>query len=205
MKKCLCLSITVLLGIFALPALAKTSALQLLHSKLTHYQSYHANFVQLTQHENALNVKRSSGEVWLQHPDKFRWQSKQPNQQILIANGNTLWIYDVDLQQVTKRKIGTGQHVSPVEILMGNREAIAKEFLVAYKNHWFILTARSQQSQLEQIKIKFIASQLRYLQYTNRLGQTSKITFSHIKINPTLDSNLFDFKPPVGVDVVNEN
>lgn len=175
-----------------------------LASLLTSYKSYQANFKQTLVSDD--NNQTSSGILYMQRPGKFRWEVRQPNKQIIIANDNTLWIYDVDLAQVTKQKLDLQSANNPALLLSGDVAELIKRYEVKkIQNNegvWYQLTPRNSQSSFVLIRMKFDKNRLVSIWVKNNLGQTTLFQFSNIQLNIPLSASLFHFKVPAGVDVL---
>ncbi len=191
---------TCLLIIFPILAFGSTPP-QELTDLLSNFNSMQANFVQTS------DAQQTKGQMAMQRPGKFRWQVQKPNQQLIIADGTFLWIYDADLQQATKQKLNYQQSNNPTMLLSGSVEDLEKDFTITKlparkPGEWFALKPKSQHGMFQVIQLQFINGILKTMHITDNLGQQSMIKFSNVLINPKLDSRLFTFKPEKGVDVV---
>ena len=207
MKKILCL-LTLMLGCYTGSALAATSAAQQLSFVLKQYSSYSADFSQLTFDAQHRLTQRSHGNMQLKKPGLFRWETVSPNHQIVINDGKWLWVYDVDLAQVTKKSAAPKGQVDPARLLAGGVADLNAHFKVSLvvasnQRKTFSLTPLQQKSGFTRIDITFNHYQLTQLEMLNDLGQTSVFNFSKIQLNPKLKPTYFEFKPPAGVDVLN--
>lgn len=171
---------------------------------LNNYKTYQANFRQVTY--AGRQQQKSSGKFYLQRPGKFRWEISRPNQQIIIANGQTLWMYEVELQQATKEKIDMKSGRNPAVLLSGNVNKLVKQYEVTRVmirgKIWYQLKPRSSQSSFILVRMRFSNNRLIAIWVKNNLGQTTLFQFSNIRLNKRLNASLFVFKPPPGVDVL---
>lgn len=183
-----------------------SSALQELQDKLSSFHSMRANFQQALYADKKGATSKSKGKMAIQRPGKFRWDTQSPNQQVLVADGSLLWIYDVDLEQATKQKVDTTDSNSPALFLSGNVSDIPKRFNVSSEKEGngvgFKLVAKSSDDMFQSIKIYFEANKLSKMVVGTRIGQRSEFTFSQVELNPSLPQSTFNFKPPAGVDVL---
>ncbi|MBX9586909.1 MAG: outer membrane lipoprotein chaperone LolA [Gammaproteobacteria bacterium] len=183
-----------------------SNPLQELQQKLNSFHGMRASFQQALFSDERTPPHRSSGTMAIQRPGKFRWETQKPNEQILIADGSLLWIYDVDLEQATKQKVDTTDSNSPALFLSGNVVDIPKRFTVKNENNansvGFHLAAKSADDMFQSVTIFFQADKLSKMVVDTRIGQRSEFTFSKVEINPTFSNNTFHFKPPAGVDVL---
>lgn len=165
------------------------------------YISYQANFAQ-TSVGGKGGGKTSYGKVYMLRPGRFRWETTKPYQQTVIANGNTLWIYDVDLAQATKQPLAQ-RGFNPAQLLTEPVANMAQKFSVTQQdNGWYMLTPKKPDRGMKAAYLQFRNSQLTGLKIVNQLNQTTQFTFSEIRVNPSLSAGLFNFKPPAGVQVL---
>ncbi len=152
----------------------------------------------------------SSGRVALAAPRLFRWEYAKPYPQLIVADGNTVWVYDPDLQQVTRRAQGGAEQDSPLTALIDpsklDRDYIVSEAGSRNGLQWLQLKPKqsAEQSGFSVAQLGFDAKGLRRMQVTDALGQRTDVAFSGWKRNPTFAASTFRFVPPKGVDVVGE-
>jgi outer membrane lipoprotein carrier protein len=180
---------------------------EVLQAKLNAIRTMSASFNQVVNAKKR-EISRSSGTMALLRPGHFRWQTKKPMEQLVVADGNHLWIYDVDLEQVTVRKQEKGIGGTAALFLSGYDDTVARDFDVTRQQEgnkdYFDLHAKSSKANFQQVKLIFTGNELRGLELFDQLGQRTVVTLSNIKNNPKLASTLFEFKPPKGVDVVRQ-
>ncbi len=143
----------------------------------------------------------------MMRPGKFRWEVDSPNKQIIIANGSTLWIYDVDLQQATRQRISEGGS-NPAVLLTGDVSRVIKQFKITTIKRrselWYQLTPISSHSSFTLVQMRFQKGGLVDMWVKNNLGQATRFNFYDVKLNVPLSTSLFNFKPPHGVDVLKQ-
>ena len=180
---------------------------ELLQSKLNSMRTMSAQFNQIVKAKRT-EVSRSSGTMALERPGRFRWQTTEPMEQLIVADGNNMWVYDVDLEQVTVKKQDKGLGGTAALFLSGYDDTVAKDFDVAStakgKTTHFNLKAKSSKENFQQIKLIFNQDNLTGLELHDQLGQITYVTLNKIKANPKLAAQLFQFKPPKGTDVVQQ-
>lgn len=150
----------------------------------------------------------SSGLVALSRPGKFRWQIDKPFPQLMVSDGEKVWLYDPDLKQVTIRKAGGALDGSPAALLAGNNR-IEKDFVLNDAGHregrdWVEALPKNKDASFSRILLGFKGEALQVMELSDNFGQTTHILFSSIERNPALLSSVFEFLPPDGVDVVSE-
>jgi len=134
------------------------------------------------------------------------WDYKHPYQQTIVTNGEVLWFYDEDLEQVTIREVSSSVESTPVAIL-GSYEDINKQFIIIDMENiegfdWVELTPRDIDSQYNSIRLGFDKEKLGMMVMFDNLGQVTRIDFTEEVINKKLDNDTFDFELPEGIDVI---
>lgn len=173
-----------------------------LEKSLGGYTSYQANFTQVNYDNKNRAGKQSSGRVFMLRPGKFRWETTKPYEQTVIANGDMLWIYDVDLKQATKQSLAK-RGFNPAQLLTEPVANLTQKFTITQENNgWFKLVPTKADRGFKAAYLQFQNNQLSGLKIINQLNQTNVFTFSQIRVNPSLNSGLFTFKPPAGVQVL---
>jgi outer membrane lipoprotein carrier protein len=171
-------------------------------------QSLRADFIQRVYDERARIVQSSSGQMLMRRPGQFRWDYRTPAEQIIIADGERLWAYDVDLAQVTVRKLDTALSSTPLALLSG-AAPIEETFEVGEVQNrdglnWYDLTPKQPQPEFRLLRVAFKGQALVSLELEDRFGQRTRLDFQKLERNPTLDPALLKFTPPPGVDVVGD-
>jgi outer membrane lipoprotein carrier protein len=180
---------------------------ELLQSKLNAIRSMTATFKQSVKAKHRV-VSRSSGTMALQRPGRFRWQTAQPMAQLMIADGQRIWVYDKDLEQVTVKKQNKGLGGTAALFLSGYDDTVTRDFNVAQSGmgneQIFDLKSKSPKAGFQRIKLVFQQNLLTGLELYDQLGQVTTVQLTQIKLNPKLATTLFQFKTPKGVDVVQQ-
>ena len=178
-----------------------------LQKKLNAIRTMSANFSQVVNAKNR-ELSHSSGTMALARPGRFRWQTLQPMAQLVVADGRRLWVYDVDLEQVTVKKQDHGLGGTAGLFLSGYNDTVSKDFDVTMNERGstatFDLHAKSNKANFQRVKLMFVGDALNGMELFDQLGQHTDIQLKRIKTNPTLADSLFEFKPPRGTDVVNQ-
>lgn len=192
----------------ALAAAVTPSGLDSLRRFFSQVRSYTAGFNQVVLDE-ALNViQESSGTLWIQRPNKFRWNYDAPYKQQIIADGNRIWVYDEELQQVSVRSLSGGLGDTPAMLLAGQGK-LGDNFTVDKLGNqgtlaWVQLNPVRKDGGFEAIRIGFEKGQIRSLEMIDGFGQTTRVTLRDGKENRKIDAANFSFTPPEGVDVVGQ-
>ncbi len=180
---------------------------EVLQTKLNGIRSMTASFKQVVKAKERV-VSRSSGTMALQRPGHFRWQTKEPMTQLMVADGQRIWIYDNDLEQVTVKKQEKGLGGTAALFLSGYDNTVTRDFIVAQSgsadNPTFDLKSKSPKANFQRMKLVFHKNLLTELVLYDQLGQVTTVQLAQTKLNPQLAGSLFQFKPPKGVDVVQQ-
>lgn len=172
----------------------------------------------------AARSKASSGTFAFARPGRFRFDYQKPFEQSIVADGQTLWLHDVGLNQVTARKQASALGSTPAALIAAapDLRALQADFTLAAEAlapvtpvasasasvaealEWVIATPKNKEGQLQQVRVGFKGNTLAVLEILDSFGQRSVLTFGKFETNPTLPSSSFDFKPPAGADVIRQ-
>lgn len=148
----------------------------------------------------------STGRVAVSAPRLFRWEYAKPYPQLIVADGKTVWVYDPDLQQASKRPQGVEEANSPLAILLDparlDRDFVVREDGARDGVEWMKLTPRSGEAAFKSARLGFAKGGLAKMEYVDALGQRTVIGFGQWKRNPAFAKGTFVFVPAKGVDVI---
>jgi outer membrane lipoprotein carrier protein len=195
--------------LFSLVTLAHADAASDLTNLLNQTQSMKANFSQSTFNNHGKVTQKTTGDMALQRPGKFRWNVTKPMPQLIIANQHKLWIYDPDLEQVTIRAFNETSNDAPALLLSHDNASLDQSFTVTTmtknaEGKWFLLTPKKKGEMFESIQMGFVNNQIHEMRLQDNLGSNTVIQFQGIQANPQLASSLFVFKPSAKIDVIDE-
>lgn len=193
----------------AIAATETPSAVARLNQVLSSFQSLETRFTQEIKSQRGQSLQKVSGRLWIQRPNRFRWEAIQPYSQLVVADGTSLWLYEPDLQQVTVKPLSTALRNSPALLLSERTQNLLKDYDVRYqrlgeKEAQFDLIPKSKNSPFQKIRLRFSDGVLLRMHLYDHLGQQTHIEFLENKQNVRLNSNLFRFSPPKGSDVIRE-
>ncbi|MES2142062.1 MAG: outer membrane lipoprotein chaperone LolA [Pseudomonadota bacterium] len=165
---------------------------------LNRLQSLQANFTQTVMDGRGQILQKTSGQMVLQRPGRFRWEVNQPNRQLLVADGKRIWFYDIDLQQVMIQKQQMTGANSPAALLSDSPKNITQNFNVniLMDVQGFYLIPKDKNSLFQSITLIFQQNMLREMRLLDKLGQQTVIDFSQVKLNPNLTPETFRFVLP---------
>lgn len=191
---------------------ANVLAAKRLNNLLAKTQRMTANFTQNTAGANRGKASLAggrtfSGKMSVERPNKFRWETTSPSEQLVIANANNMWVYDKDLAQVTKQNIGNQIGNTPALLLSGDHTKIADNFNISQPHgdkNYYVLTPKSANATFKDMSISFNGGKPVMMVLNDNLGQTTSIKFSNIKLNPKISKSQFNFVVPDGVDLIEQ-
>lgn len=166
------------------------------------------DFTQQVSDSNGGTGKASTGTLTLAAPRQFRWDVRTPYRQLIVADGEKVWVYDPDLEQVTVRAQGTEEAHSPLTVLT-DLSQLDRDFSTSEQGAhdgltWLRLKSKDKEPQFAYCDLGFDASGLARMEFEDTLGNRTTIAFSHWLRNPKLAAGTFHFVPPQGVDVIGD-
>ena len=171
-------------------------------------RSLKADFSQTVSAKSGRKPQVSSGSFVFSRPGKFRWTYDKPYYQLLVSDGDKLWIHDRDLNQVTEKRVGNALGGSPAALLAGDtafeKSCVSGNAGSADGLDWVEATPKQADGSFERVRIGFKDNLPRAMELHDSFGQTTQLGFSAIQANPAVDSSLFRFAAPPGADVVTE-
>ena len=198
--------------LFALLVLASQVQAGIARDKLNDFynnvESMRASFTQMTMDSRFNNSQETTGTLMMQRPGKFRWDYISPYDQSIIADGEKIWVYDKDLEQVTVNQLDAVIGNTPALLLSGGR-SLDKNFKIIELESskgldWVELFPLESDTSFSSVRLAFGKTRLAVMELEDSFGQTTIIKFSNLENNPVLDSGTFQFVPPKGVDVIGE-
>lgn len=199
--------------LFVLALIAANSAAQAANPKAlsdfsTGLTGLDGRFVQRVFDADGQLTEETKGRVALSTPRQFRWEYEPPFPQLIVADGDHVWIYDPDLEQVQVRKQSHEEQQSPLAALIDPAE-LERQFSVSAGPsedglQWVVLTPKDDEAQIESARLGFSGKDLSRMTMSDVLGHRTEIVFQGWKRNPVFAGDTFAFTPPQGVDVVGE-
>jgi outer membrane lipoprotein carrier protein len=170
-------------------------------------QSARAQFTQTVTSPDGVRKKQSSGRFEFARPNRFRFVYDKPFEQQIVADGQKVWLYDVDLNQVTVRGMAGALGATPAALLAG--ASIDKEFELKAQPasdglQWAQAVPRSKEGSIQAIRVGFQGAQLAALEIVDTFGQRSQLRFSAVESNVRFGDDAFRFVPPKGADVIQQ-
>lgn len=183
------------------------SATDRLNDFFKNVQSLRADFEQIVTDPRGKTVQNAKGTFAMQRPNKFRWDYQKPYEQLIVADGVKLWVYDKDLEQVTVKKLDEALGNTPALLLSGARPLEDKFKITALADKtdgltWLELLPKDSDTSFQSVRLAFGKQHLEVMELTDSFEQVTRLQFSRIHGNGASNANEFRFVPPKGVDVV---
>ena len=168
-----------------------------------------AQFTQIVLDENMTAVDDGHGTVWIKRPGRFRWNYAPPDAQEIVGDGKRVWLYDIELEQITVRNQAEALGRAPAILLAGTGNLEPTYAMQDIGRHgqvdWVSLIPEDPQSGFTEVRIGFEANRLRLMELVDTLDQRTRISFANLKENESLAEQIFQFIPPDGVDVIDQS
>lgn len=202
------LALALVLALAAAQAHAQGASLERFQQFLRTTQSTTAEFEQKVYDRNRKLVQESSGRFAFLRPGRFRWTYARPFAQIIVGDGERVWVYDRDLNQVTVRRIAKALGSTPAALLAGASD-VDKAFELAEGGDrdglaWVEAKPRDKDAGFERIRLGMSVAGIEAMELVDNFGQTTLLRFTKLVRNPQIDPETFRFTPPKGADVLGE-
>lgn len=199
-------AVIALLG-FATQAMAQTAS-ERLRMFIEGTQSAQARFTQTVFDRKGRRVQEATGIMQFSRPGRFRWEYEKPYAQLLVGDGEKIYIYDRDLNQVTVRRLDRALTGTPAALLAGSND-IEKAFVLTTLPpqdglDWLEAVPRAPESSFASVRLGFAQNVLAAMELTDALGSRTLIRFQELQRNPKLSPQLFRFVVPKGADLLED-
>jgi outer membrane lipoprotein carrier protein len=189
------------------PLTARADAVETLRSFVQSVQSGRAAFTQVATSPDGAKKKTSSGDFEFQRPNRFRFDYAKPYEQQIVADGQKVWLYDLDLNQVTVRPFDQALGATPAALLSGGH--LERDFTLQAEAdqgglQWVQAQPKAKEGQIRQLRIGFRGRDLAAIELTDALGQRSRLDFTHFESNIRIVPERFRFTAPAGADVLQQ-
>ena len=195
--------------LFAGSLSAHAGAIDKLKNFVAATHSAQADFTQEVLGKNNKRLQYATGTMQFERPGKFRWTYLKPYEQLIVGDGQKFWLHDVELNQVTVKKMDAALGSSPAALLSGSNE-IERGFVLKDSGQqdglqWLQAQPKSKDTSFEKIRMAFNAqSELVIMELFDSFGHKTVLRFSNMQRNPQLAPQLFKFVPPKGADVLGD-
>lgn len=186
---------------------ARADAVDTLREFVRDVKSGRADFTQTVTSADGQRKRSSGGSFEFERPNRFRFAYTKPFEQLIVSDGQKVWIHDLGLNQVSVRRLNQALGATPAALLAG--ASIDKEFELAAQPSkdgvdWVLATPRQKDGAFQSMRVGFRGRELAAVEILDNFGQRSVLQFSRYAANATLPPQNFQFVPPQGADVVEQ-
>lgn len=197
-------------SLLCVPALVFASPATDLVEKLRGLQSIEGRFEQTILNQDGGRLQEASGTMLLTRGNRFHWHTQEPFEQIAVSDGTTLWVYDVDLEQVIEKPMGERIANTPALLFGGDPQQVTEAFSVeeadrSSRGVTYRLKPLSDDPLFEVLEVTFSGNQPEMMRLEDALGQQTAIQFLDVTLNGKVDASRFSFVAPEGADVIRQS
>lgn len=194
-------------GLLAAVSAAQADTAETLREFVRDVKSGRAAFTQVVTSNDGVKKKTSSGQFEFLRPNRFRFGYTKPFEQLVVADGAKVWIYDTDLNQASSRRIAQALGSTPAALLAGG--SIEGDFTLAAQPakdglDWVLATPKAKDGAFQSLRVGFKGKALAVVEVVDSFGQRTTLSFTGFEPNVALDASRFAFTPPKGADVVEQ-
>ncbi|MEQ5815044.1 outer membrane lipoprotein chaperone LolA [Marinobacter sp. NFXS11] len=206
-----CLAALIMAAFIVSPATAseESAGSDELASLLKGYESYQADFIQIVVNENGNKVQETRGSLKAKRPGLFYWETSAPLSQFIVSDGETVEVYDPDLEQVTIHNLDDRVQSTPALLLSGEVDNLEDTYKVSGRQigdntREFTLEPRSPDSLFTSLRLTFFKGELQEMRMQDSLAQLSVLSFDRIRLNEPVEAGAFTLDYPEGVDIIRD-
>lgn len=206
MKKSVAASLSAFACVLATAA-ARADSVDTLRDFVRDVKSGRATFTQTVTAPDGAKRRSSSGSFEFSRPNRFRFAYAKPFEQLIVADGQKVWIFDADLNQVSVRKFSSALGATPAALLAGG--SLEKDFELSSQApqdglDWALALPKLKDGAFQSVRIGFKGKTLAAVEITDAFGQRSMLQFTQMTANAAVPSDSFRFTPPAGADVIEQ-
>ena len=188
-------------------ATAQADAVDTLREFVRDVKTGQSTFTQVVTSTDGTRKKTSSGDFEFARPNRFRFNYTKPFQQLIVADGVKVWIFDADLNQASSRRIAQAIGSTPAALLSG--ASLEPEFMLSPEPSrdgldWALATPRTKDGAFQSMRVGFRGKDLAAVEIVDSFGQRSRLDFQRFTANPPTAAERFRFVPPAGADVIEQ-
>ena len=184
------------------------SGIRQLETFLQDLKTLKADFRQTLQQPDYDQVYASNGVFYLRRPGQLRWEYQTPSEQLIVADGNRVWLHDIELEQVSHRSQKAVLDGTPAQLLSGtgpiSQHFEVNELGVESELTWVELIPKGKEAQFSSVRLALQESRLERMEMFDNFGQVTRFFFDNMQRNPKLDDALFEFEPPPLIDLIGD-
>lgn len=208
MRRSLAGSFALALVLALLPASAQAAGIERFQAWLGATRAARADFEQDVFDRQGKKVQASRGSFAFERPGRFRWTTTAPARVVIVGDGERVWIHDVELEQVTVRRMAKALGSTPAALLAGNAD-VSQAFALSEGGlrdglEWVEARPRERDAGFERMRLGLSSTGLQAMELFDHFGQTTRLRFTNLLRNPVLEAGTFRFTPPPGADVLRD-
>ncbi|PKM22281.1 MAG: outer membrane lipoprotein carrier protein LolA [Gammaproteobacteria bacterium HGW-Gammaproteobacteria-14] len=197
------------LAVLMTPLAAVADATTALVKRLAAVDSLSGQFEQVVLDRGGTRLQEASGDMQMARGNRFRWHTLEPYEQLAVSDGVTVWVYDVDLEQVVEKPLGQETANTPALLFGGNPDSVAEVFVIEeISRHGrevsYRLSPRQDDTLFVALEVTFRGEMPHSMRLEDALGQMTTLDFRNTRINTRLDASRFQFVAPEGADVIRQ-
>lgn len=198
------LCIAALLTIHVSVPANEASPVDSLSAQLQNMTSLTANFSQTIKDESGNVLQTAKGELTVKRPRQFYWRTTYPYEHLVVTDGTILWLYDIDLEQITRQAFNADLDKAPALLLSGEVEEISQQYTVTVNDGGGVyeLIPNDPEALFRALTLEFKNDLLHTMSFLDGFGQNTMIEFNNVILNPAVENDVFKFVPPNGIDVI---
>lgn len=196
-------------GLLIMPSLLWAAPTDELLSKLQKLESMKGQFEQMVLDQGGTHMQEAEGDFQVARGNRFYWSTEMPFEQLAVSDGNTVWVYDKDLEQVVVRPLSQDLGQTPALLFGGKPADVAEAFTISERSRQgktitYRLKPKGKDPLFDQLDVTFQGDQPSSMRLQDALGQQTVIDFRDLRVNSGIDASLFSFVPPEGTDVIQQ-
>ena len=205
---CQILAFAAVAGVIGIPRMVRSTSVDPLSRFFSEVRTLHAAFHQSVLTEDLQSIDESDGELWRSRPGRFRWEYGDPLEQVVVADGQQVWVYDPGLEQAVVRNQDEMLGDTPAGLLAGDADPSLSYLVEVLGNQegidWISIFPKSPDAAFAQIQFGFESDTLRMVQMLDPLQQITRIRFWNVKVNLDMPVGKFSLTLPDGTDIIRE-
>lgn len=197
------------LAVSLMPSLLWAAPSDDLLALLGNLQSMKGNFEQVVLDQGGTHMQEARGDFQVARGNRFYWNTELPYEQLAVSDGSTVWVFDKDLEQVVVRPLSQDLGQTPALLFGGKPADVAEAFDIAERDRHgsevtYRLSPKGKDPLFDQLDVTFNGQQPLSMRLQDALGQQTIIDFTDLTLNSGLNAELFNFVPPEGADVIQQ-
>jgi outer membrane lipoprotein carrier protein len=200
--------LSLLLLVCVVPSAMAADGVQQFKAFMQDLHTLQASFRQTIQQPEDDTVYANNGVFYLKRPGQLRWEYEDPATQVIVADGNRIWLHDLELEQVSHRSQKAALKGTPAQLLSGTTP-VEKDFELLDQGQsngisWIELRPKDKEAQFVKVRLGLADNQLQRMEMYDSFGQITRFIFYDMQRNPELSSELFVFVPPPQIDLIGD-